>query len=1775
MRLGSFLTKALFWVGLVVPVFSAEVSPLHFEGIDDSRQQEYWDYLIKFKLWGTNGISMGRAKLPDESGWTGTARGGFKGTNNQIVLGGPVIVGGDISLGSEDRFSTGPIRATGSFNAGANNGSGNFFASTSCIDGYVNDLAKAGIYNAGGSLFQGGDAQVGPCVETLVAGVKTDLKVPVLNASGYSGSVNVGDRQTGYLDVPSGEGVYDVYLESFRMGSSATLYVRIPKEGRIVRVFVRDGLNLSDHPTIQIMNVGTDASYDAGSKRYTSVGTGAKVIKNNEYAGNLLFYTTKDISFANTDNHPVQGSFITTGKISMVSNMVFAGQLIANSMEIGNEIDGKDFIYVPFDPPEIDIEGLVRDAKFVENDSLVEVPVHLTKTPETDVYIEFCYVEGAFGGLEAEKSADKNDLLSVDDDMPLCEVQVNGESKTVVGTSRRITIPAGSLVAIEDSQKPWIRVKDDGIVEGTQYIIFYVTKISGAVIKGNATAGGVYLTLLDKQNIPPKFDDSDPKLNVSENEVAANAGFISGIIRASDTDDDELLFEIVGGNGKDFFDIEKVDGKDEARISLKEGVSLDYEALSAQNFAYDITVKVYEFRAQGYDTKTFKVAVNDVNENPIVNDTTVHIREDVDASSSTPRILFSDIDVFNASFRENQMLPVGGDTAVFTVLPNGRLSIQPGVSLDFETKSEYTLKVKVVDKNDADLFDTATVTILVDDVDDSPHFVGDLDGSVLENSPKGTMVNTIHATCSDKTKTLSYYLEDPTGTFVIDPLTGVVTVNADDALNYELQSSYNVTVYVSDNGQKDAQMTSEKVVITVVDVNENPVFEGGTGDFSENLPVGTPIMTLIQGDLDIDARFRNNIFVLAGGDMEGFALDSLTGVITTTKIFDYEMDKVEYTLKVTVRDAEDADLAVTRDVVLTLTNENEAPNIITTKFTVEENAEGGTVVGILEGVDPDGDSPLSYILYDGDVPFSVKPDGQIVVKEGAVIDFETKNVYEFTVRVRDAGGLHSDSVITVQVEDVNEPPKVVDQRFVVAEDVEVSHTVGVIEASDLDTASKFSELGCEIVGESDVFDVQADCAIIVKAPLDYEADSLYKITVAVSDGELSDTAEVTVVVKDVFEKTEVVITRAENKDSVWLQPDTIYVHLTDLGLEWTVDNELQSCDTTLTEGTNIIIKEVCDEHKNECGRDTLVVFVSTAAPIVTVSAEKKDVVADNIYTIVEPVDEKDSSYYVNTRENDIMVTVSDSSTGYAKSFTVNVELETVQVPSSVYKTVSNIADAKVSLNEKAEVLRTPENEESIKVTYTDRVNGKDVLVTYYTDKDGEILKTPVVVDGRVKEIEAITVSYTEMLDGKNVTVSYKADASSGKRVQVLSGVGDGVSDVSVEGDFIVSFDYVDKSSNSVTISYTVDENGEIVSNGEDNTGYQVSYSYTNQYGNSATRSLFVVLDQVGPTVEILSPTKNAVIHENYVHVEWTVNGVAQDTLNVQGLDKGPGYIVRSYRDKAGNEATATVPVIMKNVKDIDIHVEKPVTIVDNDSVQKYYDVNPPKDGDRYVVSVLNPNTGREMETIVGGEKGERDGSGEEPYPGLDGHLGPSVGIDVRLPMVSDVGGLATLDDLIGKDGLVAIDGVDAANSEKMTVDDYIRENCSDEFAEHRYSDYSKMNLYDIDVDVDIWVYTTLGGFVDRFSFSQKMNDPELVNGAGHAEMHFEMKPDFDGNVRTADGRLLGTGAYLYKTEVKMTSKLRCTLPPVKDSQKVNSKKGAVVKSSDELLKPFGYKRPKK
>ena len=1063
---------------------------------------------------------------------------------------------------------------------------------------------------------------------------------------------------------------------------------------------------------------------------------------------------------------------------------------------------------------------------------------------------------------------------------------------------------------------------------------------------------------------------------------------------------------------------------------------------------------------------------------------------------------------------------------------------------------------------------------------------------------------------------------------------------------------YKVGILVTDpNGLKDTLIR----VIRIIDVNEKPLYTAEPCVVVEGNHPGDSIGHVEHpSDIDSLSRnpaLYDNQFKITGGDFDRFELrkdstDLMRVMLVALDSIDCEngsyvcgVDSV-YWVELTYGDTTLKTVYNNIRIPVKVLDLNEPPEFRTDTIGVAENSPMGTVVDTIKWFDWDRfDTTMHFeISSDPSGCFAIdKNTGIVTVKKDrcAVLDHEKNPTLKIEVAITDmvdvtdrsliSGGPNTvKKIIMVNVRDVNEPPTIIEETFSVDEDAKKGSVVDTVKATDPDKDPKFNKLiFTAIGGDTATFKIDSITGIVtLKDTLDYETKSKYELVVRVYDGEYADTAIVPIYVNNKIEKTEVKITLYDDSTKVWRDPDTVFTNSPGREICWVQgrsDRDLKdTCmDVHITKDSVIVIRYK-DPTTDSYGVDSLFIFYSNATPIVTISGDQEANLANNFYTIVEDTDKGDTNLYVNECKKDVRVTVKDPANKKDTSFVVKLNLQTVNVPQKTLDAVNKIVNENrfvLNENPKGGVTRTPVNGNEVKYSYRE-VFGKDtVTVSYMTDNDGNPVLVPVLNDkGKVDSIEVMTVSYNVVIDGKTVTISFVVNAATGevlvkdsngtlmesgasKVASSSSSKGDATSSSSsnkssvTEGMFLITYSVKDPLGNSTTVSYSVDEKGKMVQNADGDTGYAVAYTYTNKYGNSATQSLFIVLDQKGPTVEILKPLKGQVIRSNYVEVVWTVNGEIQDTLTVQGLDKGPNYIKRFYRDKAGNEAADTVLVIMKDSKDVEIAVVTPVTEMNPDEVKEYYEENPPEEGETFAVSILNPTSGKEVETLKGGSFKTKKGSGEELYPGKEKkHLGPTLALDVKLPTIKDgegntgLGGLATLDDLVLPNGKISNIGIGIDTSKlsdelkreykEYTVEEYVEKFCEDGTSVP--SDLSKFNMYKTKMQVNIWVYTSLGNFVDYFSFGQEMNDPEYTNDAGKLKMFFEMKPDKDGFVKADNGKLYATGAYLYKVEATIRSTLRCTiLDEAVLHDKPNAKrKGDKIKSDDELLKPFGYKRPK-
>ena len=1245
---------------------------------------------------------------------------------------------------------------------------------------------------------------------------------------------------------------------------------------------------------------------------------------------------------------------------------------------------------------------------------------------------------------------------------------------------------------------------------------------------------------------------------------------------------------------------------DSNRVIVNDPSKMDYE-LPVHNYTFDVLVKNCELNTTSgmydgaclYDTANVVVNIQDVNEKP-----------EIIIDGPTP--------------------DGGDDSEPFCVAhcdTTGR-----GVWKD----SILTVGVKE-NTDDSLLSKTGMVLFQYHYVDED---TGHVAGAKVTWFDAGSTISSVSTKGSDL--------------FKIEGKNGVITVTVKDQklLDYEKlrnatsrddpDPEYTMGIVVTDpKGLKDTLYR----IIRVVDVNEKPLYTAEPCVVVEGNHPGDSIGH-VEHPSDIDSLSRNpalydNQFKMTGGDTTRFELrkdstDLMRVMLAALDSIDCEdgsyicgVDSV-YWVELTYGDTTLKTVYNNIRIPVKVLDLNEPPEFRTDTIGVAENSPKGTVVDTIKWFDWDRfDTTMHFeISNDPSGCFDIdEKTGVVTVKKDncADLNYEKNPTLKIEVAITDmvdvtdrsliSGGPNTvKKIITVNVHDVNEPPSITDKTITVKEDTKPKTVVDTVRATDPDKNPEYRDLTYTLIGgDTATFKIEPKTgALILKDTLDYETKSSYYVTVRVDDGEFADTAKVKINIGNVKEWSKVKITEAESKRKNWEDPDVIYTNETIHKICWTQDgDEVCKEGLKIAKDTTIIV-EWRNPTKDYAGRDTLRIYYSNSIPSVTVTGKKTLVDADNVFTIVEDMGEADTNIYINKSRDSIWVKIKDPASKLDTAIGIEVSLgpvEASRIQGSLDK-MTKVADSKIMRDETAKnVVETLVNRNQYKYTYKEIVGKDTVKVSYMTDKDGEPIKVPVINEkGKVDSVEVITVTYTTTIDGKEVEVSYQADALTGE-VFVKGPAGElmeqGASkkiygsdknsksgNSVTEGMFTITTGGKDILGNDRVISYAVDKNGKMVKNTEGDVGYSVIYSYMNKYGNVATESVFIVVDQVGPKVEILSPVNKEVVRSNSVKVVWTVDGVEQDTLNLQGLSKGPNVIVRFYRDKAGNEDSAVVYVYMKDSKDVEISVEQPVTEISKDKIEEYYAVNPPEKGETFAVSIRNPTTGEEVETLIGGSFKTKEGSGKEPYPGVSGssqHLGPTLAMDIKVPVIDGVAGLATLDDLITPDGLIALERTDAKKAHKITVEEYVQEFCEDGFKIP--SDVSQVNLFDTKLKAQIWVYTSLGNFVDYFSFTQELNDPNYTDEAGLLKMYFEMKPDKDGFVKADNGKQYATGAFVYKVQATIHSKARCTIPDntydpenkkncdAKERDcdgygETTKRKGDNIKNSDELLKSFGYRRPK-
>ncbi|KAF2368089.1 Cadherin [Trinorchestia longiramus] len=431
--------------------------------------------------------------------------------------------------------------------------------------------------------------------------------------------------------------------------------------------------------------------------------------------------------------------------------------------------------------------------------------------------------------------------------------------------------------------------------------------------------------------------------------------------------------------------------------------------------------------------------------------------------------------------------------------------------LDRESVQQYSFSVTATDGGTEALSSSCSVKITVTDINDNPPvFQRDIyRTSVSEGADIGHTVLSLSTSDADELRSdLCFFITagDPDINFRIKA-TGEVMVQR--KLDRERKAQYRLSVTATDGRSS----TNTTVSINVLDVNDNgPVCHGPSSllTVSEDVSVGTPVTSISAWDADTGFYSRTR-FALSGTGHFHFAIDKLTGQVTTARSLDRETQNLFF-LTAQASDWEHSEWLCSVDITISVTDVNDNPpefQLHQYSVTVPEDFPVSSAVARVIATDRDlGRSrEVLYSMPDTEEGRFSVDSSQGLVMLGLPLDREQRDRFTLTIWAHDRGEppLSASAKVVITVADVNDnPPEFVlrIQHVVVAENAAVGTEVARVTATSRDVGANAQitySLSADAGGGH--LAVHPKTGVIsIAEMLDYEETEALLATVKATDG---------------------------------------------------------------------------------------------------------------------------------------------------------------------------------------------------------------------------------------------------------------------------------------------------------------------------------------------------------------------------------------------------------------------------------------------------------------------------------------------------------------------------------------------------------------------------------------------------------------------------------------------------------------------------------------------------
>ncbi|XP_038652224.1 protocadherin-10-like [Scyliorhinus canicula] len=489
-------------------------------------------------------------------------------------------------------------------------------------------------------------------------------------------------------------------------------------------------------------------------------------------------------------------------------------------------------------------------------------------------------------------------------------------------------------------------------------------------------------------------------------------------------------------------------------VNLENGLLLANERIDRDKLCGPITTCVLSFQIVFENSPEMyrgEVEILDINDNsPSFPESVILLRmaETMAPGSSFPLESALDPDVGTNAVSDYNISPNEHFCLKEKFVDDGTKIVQLLLEkpLDRERQSSFQLMLTATDGGNPPRSGTARILITVlDSNDNAPTFAREIyKVSLIENSPRGTLVVSVHATDLDEGSNaeVTYSFSNRVSQkmqelFSLDPRTGEIRVQG--IIDYEGASSYSLDVQAADNGSP-AIIGHSKVLIKLIDVNDNAPEIKVTIISSmvpEDAAPGTVAALVNVNDRDsgnngkVHCEIHKNVpFKLQSTKIGNYKL-------ITSDMLDRENTPL-YNIAILARDSASPSLSTNTTILISVSDVNDnAPRFarpMDTVYVTENNSPGASIFAVT-AFDPDQDQN-SYVTYSFiDNLIQVLPlsnylnlnsmNGTIYALRS--FDYERVKNFQIQVQARDAGvpPLSSSATLNVIILDQNDNAPVI------------------------------------------------------------------------------------------------------------------------------------------------------------------------------------------------------------------------------------------------------------------------------------------------------------------------------------------------------------------------------------------------------------------------------------------------------------------------------------------------------------------------------------------------------------------------------------------------------------------------------------------------------------------------------------------------------------------------------------------------------------------------------